>query len=128
MLKVFAILMTALMIFVPTPAAQGEQAGWKVENVGEAIAYLIEKIASSELKFIRNDEEHSSEEAAQHIRQKYEHFKSRIETPEDFIRLCASKSMVSGKPYLVVTHQGRTPVESWLVQILVEYRKSREIP
>jgi len=46
---------------------------------------------------------YSSEAAAEHARTKYRYFRSQIETPEDFIRLCATKSLISGKPYLVVT-------------------------
>ena len=128
MLKGFnlAIIVT-MTLSVLALAAQGEQADRKEENTGQVIAYLIEEVKSSHLVFIRNGENHSSEEAAKHIRRKYERFKSRIESPEDFIRLCASRSLVSGKPYLVVTPQGIITLESWLGQILREYR-SRRIP
>lgn len=121
MLKIFGIL--AVILVLPI-AAQGEQAGGAEENTAKAIVFLIEEVEGSQLTFIRNGEIHSSEEAATHIRRKYKHFKSQIESPEDFIRLCASKSLVTGKPYLVVTPQGTVTVESWLGQILVEYRKS----
>ena len=109
--KTFTIALIVLMtLFVPALPAQGEQADGKAENIEQLIAYLIEEVASSQLTFIRNGENHSSEEAAKHIRKKYDYFKSRIESPEDFIRLCASRSLVSGKPYLVVTPQGKVTV------------------
>ncbi len=91
------------------------------ENPDKVIAYLIDQVAKSHLTFTRNGTEYSSQEAADHIRNKYEYFKSRIESPEDFIHVCASKSLASGKPYLVSTPQGKIAVEKWLEQILVEY-------
>jgi len=60
---------------------------------------------------------------SKHIRRKYQHFESQIKTPEDFIRICASKSLVSGEAYLVVTPQGTVTVESWLSRILIEFRE-----
>lgn len=126
MWKIVTILLIGLMtLFVPTLPAQEMQAGGKAENTGQFIAYLIGDVAGSRLTFIRNGERHSSEEAANHIRKKYEYFKYRIESPEDFIRLCAAKSLISGKPYLVVTHQGEVPVEKWLGQLLAARRKTR---
>jgi hypothetical protein len=84
---------------------------------------LIDQVAKSHLTFTRNGSDYSSQEAADHMRNKYEYFKSRIESPEDFIRVCASKSLESGKPYLVSTAQGRVPVEKWLGEILIEHWK-----
>ena len=88
------------------------------------IAYLIEQVAKSHLTFTRNGTEYSSQEAADHIRYKYDYFKSRIESPEDFIHVCASKSVESGKPYLVSTAQGKVPVEKWLGEILIAHREN----
>ena len=123
MIKATNIAIIALItFFMPALAAQGQQSNEKTKNTGEVIGYLIEKVKSSQLTFIRNGKRHSSVEAAQHVRKKYEYFKSRIESPEDFIRICASKSLVSGKPYMVVTPQGKVTAESWLGQILAEYR------
>ena len=56
---------------------------------------------------------------------KYKYFKSQVKSPEDFIRLCASKSLLSGKPYLVETAQGVVPTEKWLMQILTQYHKGQ---
>ncbi|RJR49177.1 MAG: hypothetical protein C4576_07440 [Desulfobacteraceae bacterium] len=111
------ILAVVVLLVLPL-AAQIDPALATGENTSEVIEFLIGRIENSHLIFIRNGEKHSSEEAAKHIRRKYRHFKSQIETPEDFIRLCASKSLVSGKPYLVVTHQGTVTLESWLGRIL----------
>lgn len=115
-----------ITLFLLTFPAQGKEADGKSENTGQVVTYLIEQVARSHLTFIRNGEGHSCEEAAKHAQTKYEYFKSRIETAEDFIRLCASKSLISGKPYLVVTPQGEVTLESWLGQILMEYRRTHE--
>ena len=101
--------------------AHGGEPGSQRENAEKTIAYLIDQVAKSHLTFTRNGTEYSSQEAADHIRKKYEYFKSRIKTPEDFIHVCASKSLVSGKPYLVSTTQGKIPMEEWLGEMLIEH-------
>ncbi len=124
--KFFSILPGILIfLFALSSASQGAQADERKGNIERVIAYLIEEVAKSNLTFIRNGERHTCEEAARHIRRKYDYFKSRIESPEDFIRLCASKSLVSGKSYLVSTPQGDVTMESWLGQILARYRRSK---
>lgn len=106
------VLVGMIMLFASPLTAQETQAGGKAETTGQLIAYLIGEVAASPLTFIRNGERHSGKEAADHIRKKYDYFKPRIESVEDFIRLCASKSLISGKPYLVATRQGDIPVET----------------
>ncbi len=105
--------------------AHGGEPGSERENTEKVIEYLIDQVAKSHLTFTRNGSEYSSQEAADHIRNKYEYFKSRIESPEDFIHACASKSLQSGKPYLVSTAQGKIPVETWLREILIEHGRKQ---
>jgi len=111
-----------ILLFICFIANAGELCS-QGENSEKVIAYLIDQVARSNLTFTRNGTEYSSQEAADHIRNKYEHFKARIESPEDFIRLCASNSLESGKSYLVSTAQGKVPVEKWLGEILIEHGK-----
>jgi hypothetical protein len=89
----------------------------------QAISYLMSAVGNSHYTFIRNGEKHSSEEAVKHMKEKCEYFKSKIKTPEDFIRLCASRSLLSGSPYLVEAPQGVMPTEDWLMQVLAKYRE-----
>lgn len=105
-------------------AACKDGAGAWSEDTPQTIEFLISSVEESHLTFVRNGEYHTSEEAARHIRNKYDHFRSEINTPEKFIDLCASKSLISGEPYLVVTAQGKVPVEKWLRQILAEHKNS----
>jgi hypothetical protein len=101
----------------------GGESGNEREKIEKTFIYLIDQVAKSHLIFTRNDTEYSSQEAADHIRKKYEYFKSQIKSPEDFIHICASKSLLSGKPYLVATAQGKISVEKWLGEILIQYEK-----
>src|SRR5207247_292572 len=77
------------------------------ESLDQTISYLLDYVGKSNATFIRNGVKHTPAEAVAHIKAKYEHFKKEIKTPEDFIRLSASKSLQSGKPYLVRTPEGK---------------------
>jgi hypothetical protein len=49
--------------------------------------------------FLRNGGEYDAKKAADHLRLKLKMAGDRIKTAEDFIRLCGSKSSVSGEAY-----------------------------
>ncbi len=93
------------------------------EKVNQTIQYLISAVSGADLTFIRNGNSYTPKEAAEHINRKYEHFRDDIETPEEFIELCASKSLLSGKPYMVVDGEGKERRTSdWLRAELAAYR------
>jgi hypothetical protein len=93
------------------------------ELLEQTIHYLLNHVATSNATFIRNGSSHTPAEAAAHIKAKYEHFKDQIKTPEDFIRLAASKSLMTGKAYLVRTPDGTEMLlETWLSQALEAHR------
>ena len=87
-----------------------------------AIEYLLARVADSKLEFVRNDKSHAGPEAAKHMRHKYEHYANRIQSPEDFIELAATKSILSGKKYMVRDADGVIPTADWLHNRLDEYR------
>jgi len=58
--------------------------------------------------FIRNGKDYGATEAAKHLQLKREKAGDRVRTAEDFIRLCASHSYLSGEAYLVRFADGRT--------------------
>ena len=91
-----------------------------------AIEYLLASVAGSELQFVRNGKTHSGPEAVKHMRRKYEHFEDRIHSPEEFIELAATKSMLSGKAYTVRSDDGEIPTAEWLQTLLAEYRDARD--
>lgn len=95
------------------------------ESLDQTIRYLFDYVAHSNATFIRNGSSHTPAEAADHIRAKYEHFKDQIKTPQDFIRLSASKSLLSGKPYLVRTADGKEMrLDEWLTDALKAHRSA----
>ena len=93
------------------------------ESLDDSIKFLLNYVAKSDATFIRNGQKHTPQEAANHIKAKYEHFKKEIKTPEDFIRLSASKSLLTGQPYLVRTADGKEmPLSVWLTDALKKHR------
>ena len=66
------------------------------------IQFLISTVENlKEAKFVRNGKAYDSKKAANHLRHKLMAAGDRVKTADDFIRLCASKSSLSGKPYLI---------------------------
>jgi len=99
----------------------------KAEDLSATIGYLLSYVAQSGCTFIRNDQAHTAQEAAAHMQGKYDHFKDEINSPEDFIRLAASRSLMSGKPYMVKTPAGKLmKSETWLLEALEAYRKKQK--
>jgi hypothetical protein len=117
--RFFFILITMLCA-LPFCAAE-------TEPLSKTVDYLIAQVEKSDLKFVRNGDEHTGKEAAQHMRRKYDHFKKEIKTPEEFIEKCAAKSELSGKPYMVKKSDGTTlKCEDWMKTLLAEHRKMAE--
>ena len=95
------------------------------ERIEQTIQHLIGFVSGSDLTFVRNAGEYTPGEAANHMEKKYRHFRGDIETPEDFIELCATKSLMSGKPYLVIDSQGnKLRTSDWLRTELATYQVS----
>jgi len=120
MYHLLALLIT-LIAAMPLP---GAQAGSRpaATDVEPTIHYLIEFVARSELSFVRNERRYSGDEAARHMQRKYRHLRDEIHTVDDFIELAASRSLSTGKPYLVVDSTGRsTPTGQWLRQVLADH-------
>jgi hypothetical protein len=79
----------------------------QVEN--DKIQYLITSVENLDgSKFIRNGSEYSAKDAASHLRMKLQKAGSRVKTADDFIRLCASQSYLSGEPYYIQFADGKT--------------------
>ena len=98
----------------------------KSDDLEATINYLLSYVAKSDCTFIRNNQAYTATEAVSHMQRKYEYFKSKIKTPEDFIRLSATKSLMTGKPYRVKTKTGKLMAsETWLLEALEIYRKTQ---
>ncbi|HEX6121330.1 MAG TPA: DUF5329 family protein [Dongiaceae bacterium] len=114
------LLRSALALFV---AAFVLAAPARAHTMTEEIDHLLGFIAASPCTFIRNDVEYDGAGALAHIKDKYEYYRNDIHSAEDFIRLAASKSMASGRPYLVRCNAVTTPAADWLNQELTTFRR-----
>jgi hypothetical protein len=90
------------------------------------VEHLIERLAGSDCEMVRNGKAHSGAEGANHVRNKYDHFRDEIDSTEAFIGMAATKSLMSGRPY-EVRCPGQPPVPSaqWLLEELEDFRESR---
>ena len=84
----------AAVLFAGRPTVRSEEA--EREQAAVVIECLLDHISGSKSVFIRNGKQYTSEQAAGHIRKKYEHFREDIETPEDFQRVGGSDALLPG--------------------------------
>lgn len=87
------------------------------------IDHLLDFIAGSPCAFIRNGVAYDGAKAANHIKDKYDYYRADIRSAEDFIALAASKSAMSGKPYLVQCDGAEMSAAEWLTQELSAFRQ-----
>lgn len=112
------LILTGLLLTAPVSATARQ-----AEKLDLTIQYLITYVKESDVTFERNFFRHDPVAAASHIERKYQHFKDRIDSPEEFIELCATASLVTGKQYLIVDRQGdEIPAGEWLNTELARYR------
>jgi hypothetical protein len=101
------ILVTVFVILALFSGAAIAQTQDTIEK--KKIAMLISSIENlKDATFIRNGSEYDGKKAAEHLRIKLKNAGGKVKTAEDFIRLCASKSYVSGKPYIIRFSHGKT--------------------
>jgi hypothetical protein len=89
------------------------------------IDHLMDFVASSACEFERNGKIYTGSEARDHIHRKYDHFRNKIKTAEDFIEYSATKSEFSGRAYQ--THCPEVKVQNtadWLLGELQVLRKN----
>ncbi len=80
------------------------------QEPGEAakIGRLIAAVESLEgAQFLRNGRAYDAKAAADHLRLKLRTAGDRVKTADDFIRLCGSRSSLSGKAYRIRFADGR---------------------
>lgn len=103
--------------------ARGDVGGpRKASTETEKIEALIAALAElKDAAFIRNGEPHDVDAAVEHMRRKWAWKKREIHTAEDFIRIAATSSSVSGDAYLIRFADGReTPSAEWFRKRLSE--------
>jgi hypothetical protein len=99
------ILVTAsiiLALFSGAVSAQDNMEKMKID-------YLISSLKNTKgTIFIRNGSEHNGKEAGEHLRMKLQNAGGKVLTADDFIRLYASKSWITGKPYMIRSSDEKT--------------------
>ncbi len=119
MKSVKSILVTSLVILALFPGVLNAQDSFERKKI-EFLISLVENL--KEAIFIRNGTEYDGKQAAEHLRRKLQIAGGKIQTADDFIRLCASKSLISDKPYLIRSSEGKTiNAEQYFYQKLKEY-------
>ena len=115
MKKILVAAFVILAIFSVTVSARDNIEKKKIE-------FLLSSIENLKgAKFIRNGTEHDGKEAAAHLRMKLQNALV-VQTADDFIRLCASKSSFTGKPYMIRLSDGKTmKSEEYFREILKKY-------
>ncbi len=81
----------------------------------ERIETVLKTIEQSKITFVRNGDEHNPKAAADHLRSKLKRAGDKVKTFEHFVEQLATKSSMSGKPYLVKLENGElVPLAKWL--------------
>jgi hypothetical protein len=112
----FCMALILLVILVVSHRAESE------EGVNREINHLLQYIENAGCTFIRNHKAYDGAEARAHIQKKYDYFKARIKTTEDFITYAATKSTMSGKPYKVRCKGREIFCAEWLNVELAKFR------
>lgn len=94
------------------------------ESQKSEVKNLLEFVETTGCTFERNGKKYNGERASKHIKRKYNHFRDKITTTEEFIEYSGTKSTISGNFYLVYCDESN-PVESrdWLLEELTRFRK-----
>jgi hypothetical protein len=88
----------------------------KIERLIGAVAEL------KDAKFIRNGEEYSAAEAADHLSRKWRAAGGEIKSAEEFIDAIASKSSATGEPYQIRMPDGQiVPANEYLRKLPVDF-------
>ena len=98
-------------------------AGNALAGTQQEIEHLLNFVANTSCQYERNGEMHDGKEARNHIQKKFEYYKNKIKTAEDFIKYAATESKLSGKKYKVYCPD--TPVQTssdWLLKELIKFR------
>ena len=117
--------MSRLALLLALIVAASAQAAAPDAATKKEISYLIEHLAASGCQFNRNGTWYDASRAVSHIKRKYEYLldKGLVTDTDAFIRLAATESSSSGKPYLVKCgNQPETPGAAWFRAALSEFK------
>ena len=115
------VIALTVLVLCPGIAVAQQSRAPAAREIGE----LLVAIERSGCRFHRNGTWHDAREASRHLKRKYDYLegKRRITDTESFIRLAASKSSVTGKPYMIqCLGAASVASEKWLTDKLAVQR------
>jgi len=90
------------------------------------IDHLVGFVKTSSCQIIRNGQQHDGNEAIAHIQKKYNYYRDKISSAEQFIEYSATKSTMSKKYYMVACgDQQPIKAKDWLLIELKKYREDK---
>ena len=102
-------------------------AGSAFADTQAEIDHLLNFVANTSCQYDRNGTIHDGPEARDHINMKYQHYKKKVKTSEDFIRYSATKSLISGKKYKIRCPGSEAVFASdWLLDELKAFRENAD--
>lgn len=112
----------AILLVIELPLLYGKTNSCQPTTEEQKIEKLLIRVGKIQGSFIRNGESHTAEEAEKHLRYKLQEAKNSIFAPDPkewtaklFIEKIASKSFLTGTPYLIKTSDGKEIKSSdWL--------------
>jgi hypothetical protein len=108
---------TVAAIATLVSGAVSAQDAWEQRKI-EFLISSVEKLRGA--RFVRNGSEHGAKEAAAHLRMKLKTAGDKVKTADDFIKLCASRSSVTGVAYLIRFSDGTTIKSAEYFQAILE--------
>ena len=101
-------------------------AGAVLADTTQEIGHLLDYVAKTDCKYDRNGTVHDGPEARDHMNRKYQYYRKKVKTAEDFIKYSATRSTISGKEYKIrCPGADVTSSSEWLLDELRRYRKDQ---
>lgn len=96
-------------------------------DMDSEIDYLLTSVEKSDCVFIRNGKSHDSLAAVRHLQMKRERGRRYYDSTEEFIARIASKSSLTGKPYLIeCPDQPPVDAKTWFSLRLADHRAAEK--
>lgn len=117
-----------ILLFSTSAAAKTDQKSL-TNKEKRKVTCLLELVERSHGIFIRNGSQHTSQDARQHLENKYKratksswpYHKTKKVTAMDFINKLASRSSFSGKDYKISINHKTFTTREWLIKQLNEH-------
>lgn len=112
----------------PLHAQSGTKAELSEKGARE-IDYLLDCVKNHPREFVSGDSRRSAERMLLSLKAKKAAYSANIASAEDFIKLCADKSVTGGAYVVIVDDAGKqTPLGDWLSAKLAAYRSKALLP